>query len=70
MHIKPFDVISYYNKTNLLGIYMFRVDNKCTITKYKTSLKLKLENKYTRKTLSDGGLLSILLNLNIFLTCF
>ena len=70
MHIKPFDVISYYNKTNFLGIYMFKVDNKSTRTKYETCLKLKLENKYTRKTLSDGVLLSILLTLNIFLTCF
>ena len=35
IHIKPFDVISNYNKTNLRGIYMFKVYNKNTRTRCK-----------------------------------
>ena len=60
----PFDVISNYNKTNLLG--MFKVDNKNTRTRYVTCLKLKLKNKYIRTTLSNGDLLTLWLTLNVF----
>ena len=35
IHIKPFDVISNYNKTNLRGIYMFKVYNKNSRTRCK-----------------------------------
>ena len=70
MHIGSFDVISNYSKTNLLGIYVFKVDNKNTRTRYEKCLKLKLKNKYIRMTLSNGVLLSLFITLNIFLTWF
>ena len=57
--IRPFDVISNYNETNLLDMYMLKVDNKNTRLRHETCLKLKLKSKYTRKTLSNGALLSI-----------
>ena len=41
---------------------MFKVNNKSTGTIYETCLKLKLKNKYSRATLSNGVLLSLLLN--------
>ena len=41
---------------------MFKVDNKNTGTSYGTCLKLKLKNKYTGATLSNGVLLSLLLH--------
>ena len=65
----PFDLISNYNMTNL-GTYMLEVDNRNTRTRCETCLKLKLKNKFTRTTLSNGVLLSLLLILNAFLTCF
>ena len=65
--IRPFDVISNYNKTNLLGIYMFKVDNKNTRAKYEVCLKLKLKNKYTRTTLSNSVLSSLILTSNVFI---
>ena len=40
---RPFDVVSIYNKRNFIGIYMFKVDNKITRTRYEACLKLKLE---------------------------
>ena len=52
MHIRPFEATSSCKKTNLLGIYMFNVDNKNTRTRYETCLKLKLKNTLTRMTLS------------------
>ena len=60
IHIRHLDVISYDSKTNLLGIYMFKVDNKNNITRRKICLKLKPKNKYARTTLSNGVLLSLL----------
>ena len=68
MHIRSFDVISNYKKTNQLVIYMFKVENTNTRTRYETCLKLKLKNKYTITTLSNGVLLSLLLAFNVFLT--
>ena len=65
--IRPFDVISNYNNTNLLDIYMFKFDNKNTRAKYEVCLKLKLKNKYTRTTLSNGVLLSLILTSNVFI---
>ena len=50
MHTRPFEGISNYNKTNLLGIYIFKVDNKNTRARYETCLKLKLKNEYIRAT--------------------
>ena len=41
IHIRPFEVISSENKTNLLDL-LSKVDNKNTRTRYKTFLKLKL----------------------------
>ena len=38
---------------------MLKVNSKNTRTKYEIFLKLKLKNKYTRTTLSNGVLLSI-----------
>ena len=70
MHIRPFDVNFNYNKTNLLGIYMFKVDNKNTRTRYEICLRLKFRKTYTSMTLSNGVLLSLLLTLNVFLTWF
>ena len=51
IHIRPFDVISNYNKT-LLDIYMFKVENKNTTARYETCLKLKLKKKYTSRHFS------------------
>ena len=51
MHSRSFHVISNYNKTNLLCIYMFKVNNKSSKTRCETCLELKLKNKYTRKTI-------------------
>ena len=70
MHIRPFDVISNYSKTNPLGLYMFKVDNKNTRTRCETYLKLKLKNKNNRTALSNGVLMSLLLSLNIFYIWF
>ena len=42
------------SKRNLLGIYMFKVDNSNIRTRYETCLKFKnLKNKRTRTTLSQ-----------------
>ena len=41
LHIRPFVMISNYNKTNLINIYMFKVGNKNTRTRYEACLKLK-----------------------------
>ena len=57
MHIRPSDEIS-----------MFKGNNKNIRTRYETCLKLKLKNKYTKTTLSNGVLLSLLLSLNVFFT--
>ena len=38
---------------------MLKVNNKNTRTRYEMCLKLKLKNKYTRTTLPNGVLLSI-----------
>ena len=46
---------------------MFKVNNKNTRTRYETCLKLKLKNKYTGTTFSNGVLLSLLLTFNVFL---
>ena len=46
---------------------MFKVKNKSLRTRYETCLKLKLKNKYTRTTLPNGVLLSLLLTFNVFL---
>ena len=54
-------------RETLLGIYMFKVNNKNIRTRYETFLKLKLKNKHTRTTLSNGVLLSLLLTFNVFL---
>ena len=48
-------MISNYNKTNLLGIYMFRVDNKNATTRYETCRKVRCY-------------VVLLLALNVFLT--
>ena len=69
-HIRPFDETSNYNKKTLLGVYLFKVNNKNIRTRYEICLKLNLKNKYTRTTLSNGVLLSLLLSLNVFLTWF
>ena len=55
-------------RQTLLGIYMFKGNNKNIRTRYETCLKLKLKNKYTKITLSNGVLLSLLLSLNVFFT--
>ena len=65
MHLRLFDVISNYKQRNLLNIYICKVDNKNTRTRYKTCLKLKIKNKCTRKTSSNGFLLILLLALNV-----
>ena len=63
MHIRPFDLISIYKKTNLTwSLHVPIRDNKNTRRRYETCLKLKLKNKYTRMTLSDDVLLRLLLN--------
>ena len=63
----------------LLGIYTFIGDNKNIRTRYETCVKLKLKDKYTETTYSNGVVLSfvifertfglvlvsLLLNLNI-----
>ena len=49
------------HRTTLLGIYMFKGNNKNIRTIYETCLKLKLKNKYSETTLSNGVLLSLLL---------
>ena len=67
------DLLTWFSftiKKTLLGILVFKVDNKNTRTRYETCLKLKLQNQFTRTTLSNGVLLSLLLNLNVFLTWF
>ena len=58
MHIRPSDEIS-----------MFKGNNQ-NRTRYETRLKLKLKNKYTEATLSNGVLLSLLLSLNVFFSKF
>ena len=42
MHIRPFYMISNYNKTGFC-IYMFKVDTKNTRTRHEVCLKLKLK---------------------------
>ena len=59
MHIRPSDEIS-----------MFKGNNQNIRTRYETRLKLKLKNKYTEATLSNGVLLSLLLSLNVFFSKF
>ena len=54
-------------QTLFLGIYMFKGDNKSIRTRYETCVKLKLRDKCTKTTLSNGVLLS-LLSLNVLLT--
>ena len=66
MCTRPFDEISNYNKTNL-GICLFKGYNKNIRTRYETCVKLKLKNKNTKTTLSNGVLLS-LLSLNVLFT--
>ena len=46
---------------------MFKGNNKNIRTRYEICLKLKLKNKYTKTTLSNGVMLSLLLSLNVFL---
>ena len=62
------DKMSNHTGQTLLGIYMFKGNNKNIRTRYETCLKLKLKNKYTKTTLSNGVLLSLLLSLNVFFT--
>ena len=45
---------SITTRKTLLSIYMFKGDNKNISTRYGTCLKLKIENKYTKTTLSNG----------------
>ena len=54
MHIRLFDVIFDYGKTNLQGIFF--VLNRCknTRTKLETCLKLKPKTKNTRTSLSNN----------------
>ena len=59
MYIRPSDEIS-----------LLKDNNKKIKTRYETCLKLKLKNKYTKTTLSNGVLLSLLLCLNVFFTKF
>ena len=54
-------------RQTLLGIYMFKGTDENIRTRYETCLKLKLKNKYTKTTLSNSVLLSLLLSLNVFL---
>ena len=66
MYIRPFD---FQLQLNASGILMFKVDNKNTGPRYETCLKLKLKNKYTRTTLSNGSylvLVFLLLTLKMF----
>ena len=65
---QAFDEISITTRQTLLGIYMFKGNNKNIRTRYETCLKLKLKNKYTETTLSNGVLLSLLLPLNLLFT--
>ena len=62
--------VSIYNMTNLIWDLNVQSDKKNTSTKYETCLKLKLKNKYTITTFSNGVLLSLLLTLNVFLSWF
>ena len=39
-------------------MYMFKGNNKNIRARYETCLKLKLKNKYAKRTLSNGVLLS------------
>ena len=55
------DKMSNHTGQTLLGIYMFKGNNKNIRTIYETCLKLKLKNKYSETTLSNGVLLSLLL---------
>ena len=55
------DKMSNHTGQILLGIYMFKGNNKNIRTIYETCLKLKLKNKYSETTLSNGVLLSLLL---------
>ena len=52
IYMRPFDMISNSKKTNLLGIYKFKIGNKNTGTRRETCLKSKLKNIDTRMTLS------------------
>ena len=53
MHIRPFEVISSCNLTNLCGIYLFKVDSKNTGTKCEVCLNLKLKNEYASNLTSE-----------------
>ena len=55
------DKMSNHTGQTLLGIYMYKGNNKNIRTIYETCLKLKLKNKYSETTLSNGVLLSLLL---------
>ena len=55
------DKMSNHTGQTLLGIYMFKGNKKNIRTIYETCLKLKLKNKYSETTLSNGVLLSLLL---------
>ena len=55
-------------RQTLLAIYMFKGNNKNIRTSCKTCLMLKLKNKCTETTLSNGVLLSLLFSLNVFFT--
>ena len=68
MHIRLLTRFPITTRQALLGIYMFKTNNKNIRTRYETCLKLKLENKYIETTLSNGVLLSLLLSLNVFFT--
>ena len=57
MHIRPFDEIS-----------MVKGNNQSIRRRYDTGLQLKLKNKCTETTLSNGVLLFLLLSLNVFFT--
>ena len=68
MHIRLLTRFPIKTRQTLLGIYMFKGNNENIRTRYETCLKLKLKNKYTKTTLSNGVLLSLLLSLNVFFT--
>ena len=62
LQIRYFAVISSYHEANL-SICMLKVGNENTRNRI-----VKLKNKFTRKTLPNGAMLSLLLILNVFLT--
>ena len=70
IHIRPSDAFPITTRQTLLGIYMFKGNNKNIRTRYETCLKLKLKSKDTEITLSNGVVLSLLLSLSVFFTWF